>query len=405
MKVIVSNNGIDYSDFLVITSLKALSKVVGDIDIAVITNDIDERGGTLVKTLLDIKDRVSKFVYISSDENAIEELKLFILGNGGIYIRDEYYLRSSGELNALVGSLFSLIDESRIGDVKIVRDFVDQVRGGGYDRLSGAYLSIVDNSVQNLIDGYNSSQDELIQLSSRALDILGDAYNVISEIKIKNNSLAEKLEEIKSKLSPTGVNVGRGNIPSVVFFPRVSIRRKEDVILVKEVGNCRFLLSFILGLRNYLEAIRYKRARLVVILPVGRNIEELYSGYKWVGKGGGGDGDIVFTNNPLFSVLDGLIGDGRYDIYIIVDKTIGSIEHIVDIKGKNTFYAVSGMNAIERYKLDRGRCFNSVTSIGGVLFTIPAFVNYPTSAMNRVQIYNTECSDLYEKIISNSIKL
>lgn len=191
-----------------------------------------------------------------------------------------------------------------------------------------------------------------------------------------------------------------------MFYPRVNYMKEKSIIRIKEVGGFKFLVSFCLGFRLYLENIENVRPKLIVVDSVGDVTEDMYKSFKWVKMStlrsrGNYYNNVVFTNCPTKEVLETLLDDDDYDTFIVVDRTKSDKEHILNCKGSSVKYAVSGKGVVEKFKLPVGNCFSSIIEVGGNMFTLPVFPEYPSDKYRREDFYLSEMSDCYKMLVAD----
>ncbi|MGV3076393.1 hypothetical protein ACEE21_15040, partial [Clostridium baratii] len=180
--------------------------------------------------------------------------------------------------------------------------------------------------------------------------------------------------------------------------------KDKQIIRIKEIGNFRYLVSFMLGFRLYLENVKNLRPKLIIIEPVGDLYEEKYDDFPWVKmssikSSSNYYNEVVFTNCPNRDVLNKLLDDSSYDIFIVVDRTVTDKDHILNSKGVNVKYAISGLNSISKFKLPRKDCISCLSDIKGTLLTVPMFPEYPLEKTVRERFYMSELSAEYEKLV------
>lgn len=402
----------NYRGFVKVKDVPSLSQVRGVIDLLVLTDAVNG-GLDEVNILTKEKERITKIVYICSEDKASSALKIFARGSGGNYIDDEYALSSSNELNEAIGSIDKITEISELGGVPVLKDFTTQLKKGGELKLTRSYLNIVDSAVNDVVAKYKEKQLELIKMSEEATEIFTEASEIVQEIRNSRNTLESELNALEEKIKDME------NIPSqsglaqagVVFFPRVTYQKNKEIIRIKDTGGCKYINTFTVAFRNYIENVKHRRPKVIFIFPVGSLYEKMYSGSTWVTNRNTTVAknyyeDIIFTNFPSTDTLTRMLEDDNKDIFIVVDKTVNDKEHILNCKGKKTRYAVSGSRAIEQLGLNRGSCITSVMKLEGSMFAIPMF-EIPAiggEGLRRTKIlqsYLTNCIDEFETMLND----
>ena len=98
MRVVVSKNKVSYgSSFVKVGSLKEVSEMIGTIDVLVYNNSRDT-SEERVRLLGELKDTVGQMIYICNESDLDLAVKMIVIGSGGKYFDDEFFLESADEL-------------------------------------------------------------------------------------------------------------------------------------------------------------------------------------------------------------------------------------------------------------------------------------------------------------------
>lgn len=404
MNIVVSKNKIDYSgSFLKVATLEEACQVRGTIDV-LIYNNSNENKNDKIAYLGKLKDMAKKLIYICNDKNTDMAIKMMIIGSDGKYFDDEFFLESSYELDNLIESLDEVTALANLGGVNVLSDFFNRYLKNGSSDFNSNYLMVVKDAVNELMLEYNQKNLEIIQMSETATDIFSNTSALLSNMKKER----ENMQDIVKKLSENAKeSVGVTRRPtgsSVLFYPRINYVKDKNIIRIKEIGDFRYLVSFMLGFRLYLENVKNLRPKLIIIEPVGDLIEERYSDFPWVKTSSVKSSsnyynDVVFTNCPNKDVLSKLLDDSNYDIFIVVDRTVTDKDHILNSKGSSVKYAVRGISIISKFKLPRKDCICCLSETKGTLLTVPLFPEYPVGTSVRERLYMSELSSAYEKLL------
>lgn len=405
MNIIVSNNTIEYDGFMKLKTLEEVLEVVGSIN-CLVYHKSNESREEKVNCLTKLKDRVNTFVYIRDKDSLEQAVQMVVVGSGGKYFDDEFFLESAEELNRLISSLDEVTTLAELGGVNVVTDFFNRYLKNGSSGFNKNYLSIVKEAVSSMISDYKSKDLELLQLSETATEIFANSVEIITKVEKESENLKSLVSTLKAAKDEYSFNLQSKptNIPSILFFPQVPYLKEKTIFRVKELGSCAYLTSFMLGFRLYLEHIKYLRPKLIFICSVGEQYELLYNNYKWVtqqsSKNMGNYYDsIVFTNFPTKEVVHRLLDDTDYDTFIVVDRMKSSEKHILNSKGGSIKYCVSGENSIEKSKVKVSSCF-STKNQQGMLFKMPIYIDYPKEKDQRERLYLRDCIKQYESLYS-----
>ena len=406
MDIVVTKNNVDYSSrFLRVSTLEEACQVRGTIGVLVYNNS-NEDEDKKIACLGELKDRVQKLVYICSEKSTNLAIKMMVIGSEGKYFDDEFFLESATELSNLVESLDEVTAIANLGGVNVLGDFFNRYLkdGSGSPDFNKNYLCVVKEAVNTLMSEYNQKNMEILQMSETATDIFSNTSALLSSMKKEKESMQELVERMSSRLNDTSVIPPRSN-SSVLFFPRVSYPKERSIIRIKEIGNFKFLISFMLGFRVYLENVKNLRPKLIVLEPVGDNIEMRYKDFSWVKTSNLKSkvnyyNNVVFTNCPSKEVLETLLDDSDYDTFIVVDRTISDKEHTLNCKGGAVKYAIGGISCISSFKLPKRDCITNMVETSGTLCNVPLFPSYPSDdKAARERFYMSEMASEFDKLL------
>lgn len=401
MNIVVSNNNVEYTGFVKVAALADVGSVVGSID-CLIYHKSSETSDEAIKYLSKLRESVKKLVYIRNRVSADQAIQMIVVGSGGKYFDDEFFLESPSELSNLVRNLDEVTELAELGQVNVLTDFFNRYLKDGSTGFNKNYLAVVKEAVRGMLTEYRQKDLEMLQLSETATEIFAHSSDIISKMESETALLKSKFEELKNTNLDYSPSNAFSGIPSVVFFPVVSYMKEKKVIRVKDLGSCMYLTSFMLSFRAHLELIKNVRPKLVFIEPVGKNRESKYAKYDWVTQKNARSmscyGKVVFTNYPTRDVLTKMLDDNGYDTFIIVDRLLNSSKHILNCKGSPVKYAVRGESEVKEFNLNRGNCFSSVRGIDGSLFTIHTFNDYPEDSSNRERMYLNKMWSGYEDL-------
>lgn len=405
MNIIVTKNKVDYSgSFLKVMKLEDVEGIVGTIDVLVYNNS-NESSESKITYLGKLKDRVNKMLYICNEKNTDVAVKMMVIGSDGKYFDDEFFLESSTELNNLINSLDEVTQLAELGGVNVLSDFFNRYLKNGSSSFNSNYLAVVKEAVNNLLEEYNQKNFEIVQMSETATDIFSNTSALLVSMRKEKESMQKIVSKMaeaakESSNSPKVSGVG----PAILFYPRVNYMKEKSIIRIKDIDNCKFIMSFVLGLRIYLESVKNVRPKVIVIEPVGGVFEEIYKGYPWVKTSTHKSlsnyyNKVVFTNYPTKDVLSRLLDDTDYDVFIVLDRTVSDKQHILNSKGPSVKYGIGGESAIDKFKLSMKCCFSSIFEIPGVMFTIPVYPDYPKEKSARERFYISELTKEYDKLL------
>lgn len=411
MNVLVSDTTTSYDNWLVVRTLRDVQGIVGNID-NLVYHKSSESSDDKIKYLTEINKKMvsCKIIYICNKEDADNAIRMLVVGGlRGKYISDEFYLESDRELNTLITDLSIVSSKSELSSSAVLMDFFNRYMSDGSKGISKGYLQVVKNAAIEMTESYRSKSIELLKMSESAAEIFSNSVELVSQMKEQQSRLERDLRVLKdSKNELDAFNMKPVMGSSIMFYPRVSYLKNKTIIRIKDLGNCKFLISFVLGFREYLEKIKSVRPKLVVVEGNGICLEEIYKNYDWVTTKNKNDsrnfyGNVTFTNCPTTVIMNRLLDDSSFDTFIVLDRTVNYKDHILNSKGI-CVTAVSGASIIDKFKLHKNRCICSINDIDGTMLTIPYFNDYPSRDDQRVNKYLKECSTFYELIYNNRDK-
>ena len=398
MNIIVTKKRIDYRGFLKLSTLKEVMDTKGTIDFLVY-NKSDESSEDRVFYLNQLKDRVSRYIYICNDKDTDIVVKMVVVGLDGKYFDDEeFFLSDERELGNLSNYLDDVAElaNAEMGGVSVLQDFFKRYLNNGSTSFNSRYLNVVKESVQCLVDDYHQKSLEILRMSENATEIFSSTAEILSSMRKEHGEMQKAISKLEAEVKKgsivnTSVLEEYRKTPSLVFFPQVSYMKEKRIIRIKELGNVKYLVSFMLGFRIYLESIRNVRPKLIIVESVGDFIETKYEEYNWITQKKIKDrkvyyNNVVFTNCPNKEVLYGLLDDTEFDTFIVVDRTKNGKAHILNSKGA-LYYAVSGKSSVDRYKLPIKSVFTGGFELKGSLFDLDSRGGYPIDRSARERFY------------------
>lgn len=407
MIIVVSNKELNLgsnSNILVVESLLDASKVKGNIT-ALVYYSSKESTNEFAASLAALKEKnVGSIWYISTTENKDPLIEMAVIGSGGYYIGDEFFLESGELLESLVtGSGTNEIME--IGGVGVLKDFATRYLQDGKTQIPKGYLQVLTSAVNQISEEYKKKSEQLLIVSEKATNVIEDSSLGLQEQEKERKHLAEIIKNLEEGLSQVTVPTRSS---SVSFFPTVSYLKERDIIRIKDIGRTPYLFSFVYGFYNYCEKVLNKRPKLIVIEPVGSNFEEQYKNFNWVTSSNHGDlskyvSPVSFTNYPTTAVLTNFLNDSAKDMFIVLDRTTTYSNHILNSrKTRSVHFAVTGESVIDSLKLKnknpRLKFFSSIREIEGSEFTIPV-LDYPKPTFERENLYLSACGEMYKILV------
>ena len=133
MNVIVSNNAIEYTGFLKVNKLENVLGVTGKID-CLVYHKSNETSESKAAILTKLKDVVGKIVYIRNREDCDKTVKMLVVGSGGKYLDDEFFLENAEELSSLISNLDEIKELVEMNGMGVVTEFLNKYLNEGSDK-------------------------------------------------------------------------------------------------------------------------------------------------------------------------------------------------------------------------------------------------------------------------------
>ena len=248
MNIIVTNNMTKYDGFMKLKTLKEASEIVGPIEFLVYHKSNETRENK-VEYLTKLKDSVGTLIYIRGTDAVEQAVKIVVEGSGGKYFDDEFFLESSEELSSLISSLDEVTAIAELSGLSVVGEFFNRYLKNGSTGFNSNYLEIVKSAVSDMVASYKQKDLELIQLSETATEIFSNSANILSKVESERKNLEKMVSSLESAKKQSSKSIGSSSMPSLLFFPKVNYPKEKTIIRVKELGNCPYLTSFMLGFR------------------------------------------------------------------------------------------------------------------------------------------------------------
>ena len=396
--VVVTTNSVEYPDFVKVKSLAEVCEIHGNIDYLIIHKSI-EPSDKKAEYLTRVKDKVGLILYIRNREDADQTVKLIVTGSDGKYIDDEFFLESSDELHRLLESLDNVTDIIELGGYPVLSDFYNRYLKDGDADFSPAYLEVVKGAVETMMNDYKKKDLELVKLSTTGTELFSNTLSIVDNMSKDSINLQESFQKVSDALDRMKSSTPASSIQGALFFSEITYAKNKNIIPIKEIGSCKYLVSFMLGFRKYLEIVQYAKPKLIFLMPPGRQYQDMYGEYSYITIDTRNSDSIydnvVFINCPNKDVVLKMLDDMNYNVFIVVDMLKTSGRHLIHCK-KKPVYAVGSGSLVSRMKLRAVDCFTSVSPVPGGMFCVPTFSDYPEGEVQRVDLYCRECKAYYD---------
>ena len=221
MNIIVTDNRVQYNDFLKVSTLQQAIEVRGNVQYLIYHKSpepVDEK----VKLLTKIKDKVNTIIYIRNKSDLEQAVQMIVVGSEGKYIDDEFFLSSTDDLNGLVANLNEVTGIIELGGSDVLADFFNRYLKDGSSSINPGYLSVVKDAVENMLIAYREKDLELVKMSTTATELFTNSAKLISKVQEEQKKIQDNVEKLRESRESAPLRVS--GIESVVFFsPQASI--------------------------------------------------------------------------------------------------------------------------------------------------------------------------------------
>lgn len=417
MRVIVSNElQSRYSNYTVYNDLATILRLnnEGTLDIDAIEylvihipDDVTLNFGILLAKLHN--QGVEKIVYIK--ENPEPMISITVKALSCPVIEDELYFDNENELDTLLEELNfgKAVAQVQVNDnIGIVTDFMQSFIRGDAKINTMAYRSLAQKAIKDLEDELNHKDELLMQAGDSAVDIFRRAGTLVDRLMGEREKLTGMVSNLESRINEEKTNSVYNRSGGVMFFPQYKHKESRKVVLVREMSDCKYLTSFLMGYIQHLRVSLNIPSKLVILLNRGDNIYRKYkeseTPFSMIvpevqGNPRVYETHLLITNTPNKVIWDSIFGS-KDEVIVVLDKTRGEKNPVI---GANvtTLYGVSGMSDLTVYKLNPKECIFSHTGMGDRCFgTIGTIRQYPLDMSERTTMYARiqGMVDLYEKI-------
>lgn len=353
--MVVSERDLDFKEFLCLKELEDLKEVRGKID-CLILGDIGELSTDSLTFLTSfcVDNKIKDILYISQPDNTSLNLKTCVVGLGGKYYDDDFFLESEEELGVLLSEKDEINTLVTLPGEGVLRDFKKRFDEGNLKNPSPQYLKVVFNALETVTDEYNHKQNEIELISKETISIFKDISKITEDKTNELDQMHKKLEEVIKQVE--GLDDQKPDVRpvgGVAFFPRISVREgSKHIIKIKDVRGTRYLFSFLLGFVKFLDEVRYLKPKLIVLDQVSEFNEVLLKDYNVITKDNFSNTrlyrseKVIFTSYPTINVVNMLLADNTKDVFVVLDRTVTFKDHL--LKGNGVYFASNSSKALDK---------------------------------------------------------
>lgn len=344
-------------------------------------------------------DNSRKFIYINSEPSPM--LTSYFFGVGGIVLEDEFPL-SDGELlndiiqeyqdcefktktpkeefsdlsKAMERIISGNLDEDELHEILTSPDWLSQIRSS--IKAVSTTLVRVDNSHKELAVYVDHSRDVFTKLR-----------NEITSVKSKLENALLAATEAQNHQSDSS------NKNKVMLYPSMQLPIGiERVLYIKELSPCSHLTSLILTYAAYLEKIKAKRTRVLIVQQnastLDRYPEDVFYSLSSLNttRSIPQDKKYLVTGDPTQKVLQHFFS-GDLNCYIIIDRLMQSNNLLNPSPKVKMLYASDSISLLQRKGIAMSKTIVPCRPAGDGGINIPFYINYRQlpNAMQRIMTY------------------
>ena len=293
-----------------------------------------------------------------------------------------------------------------MGGINVLEGFIDaQLASGSKSKIPKGSLKALKGAITTVNNQYTALMEQKNAMSVGAVEMFTEVSNTMGLMSKEMKDMQEKLEELEKMGKPSNQRGSFGSMvkPAVTFFPTVTYLKEKEIYRFKEIGHCSYITHFIFAMRDFFENVMNRRPKVIFVYPKGKLYEELYKDFSWVTQESVSDisryfNKIVYTNHPTRDVINTLLDDAKFDIFILVDRSVSSKDCILTAKGK-PFFLSESKSMIEKLKCDLSRTIffdRAVKKSFGVVGEIQGYTSVDDD--EKIRRYMSTCDELYRKI-------
>lgn len=343
---------------------------------------------------------VKNIIYINKNPNQM--IASAIKANNGVVETDEELL-DEDSLEYIIADYDNIVGTTELAKtdgISFLTDFIEAFLNGESRVNNSMYQDRVQTALNEVVRKTEKNEVVITSISNLALDLFNDVQSSFAEQNMIRQKLHDKVTELKQSLnSQRSVNTNLGS-NSIYLFPTVKYTGLKPVLHIKELVECRYLQSFLLGYMNYLEIVKHKKVKLIVCCQSFKDIISRYNTYTNITRSNVKikrllEERILVTQEPKKDIMYSLI-DSNSDVVIVIDKMYG--DNIVDGTKVKRLYSVNGISNMKRFMLKPNKCILAEKRVKDLFVAIPKIDNYPADEETRKKAYIEVCRDRYEKL-------
>lgn len=408
MRVIISKENPQLKGYIYLKRLEDLKEVKGNIEYLILGDleDVDIGVLAFLTSFCDFN-KPDNILYIASEDKTSLNLKTCIIGLGGKYYDEDFFLESEEDLETLLNEKEEINALMTMPGEGVLKDFKRRFDEGKLQNPTTQYLKVVFNALGDVTEEYNNKKNEIEAISQETISIFKDISRITEDSSKELDTLKEQLNKVIEQVETQGYSQPAptiaDNSKGMIFFPRISAREGTKKILkIRDVGGTKYLFSFLLGFVKFLYEIRYLKPKLIFLEPISDLNDILYKDYTFITRDNYQRTDlynkknIIFTSHPTINVMNMLLAEDVKDIFIVVDRTLNFKEHL--LKGNDILFAANSSNVLDKLNVPKEQRICSQGTKDPFIF-LKEIEGYSDDVVMRERQYLDKFQDEYDKLL------
>lgn len=420
MILVVTNLPEDYGeDILTCSTIKESLEKKEVADRIIYNRAIDENEAS-VSEIRELFTGMHEIIFVRNVNTMNYDIKLFVEGLGGKVFTEETYMTSRATLDMLFDDSIITTEVATLDNTGTISEFSQKLNDGS--DITRAYGDLVVACTEQVVERNKVLEESERQIALSSVKMIGQLLDRVEDVKKEQKGikgiLEKKNEQIQDVMEGATItdgvylydDTGAGEPYSEVQYRN----RNINVMLVKDVDRCKYLLSFIGGLQRYISSVMKIKCRVLVVENAGVLAQEKYQGnfhddYAWINAENVERMDklsnksVIFTDCIRTRVFKKLLEDTNFEITVILDRTNYSKKHILATAyPKAIYYAVQSNSSKKVVKAERDKCITSDKSVDAK-YMIDYDEEYPTLnlTVDKLQRYVYKYKTLYQDMVQS----
>lgn len=420
MILVVTNLPEDYGEGTITVPTIRESLEKKEIADKIIYNRAIDENDASVSDIRNLFSDMEEIIYVRNVSTMNYDIKLFVEGLGGKIYTEETYMTSRATLDMLFDDSLITTEVATIDNTGTISEFSQKLNDGS--DITRAYGDLVVACTEQVVERNKVLEESERQIALSSVKMIGQLLDRVDNVKETQKDikgiLQKKSEQIQDVIEGAQItdgvylydDTGAGEPYSEVQYRNRSI----NIMLIKDVDRCKYLLSFIGGLQRYISSAMKIKCRVIVVENAGVLAQAKYQGdfyddYAWINAENVERMDkvakktVIFTDCIRTRIFKKLLEDTNFEITIILDRTNYSRKHVLSTAyPKAIYYAVQSNASKKVVNVERDKCITSEKNIDAKYF-IEYDEEYTTMnlTVDKLQRYVYKYKTVYQELVDS----